>query len=94
MPTPHHEHCWWIEHNGSTHIVAAERQLPTTPVLAMGKVYPDSRSGVITHINNAPARMELVSSQLLDALHARFPGTRWWIKDPTPAPQPRASTAS
>jgi hypothetical protein len=86
MPTPNNELCWWIEQNGSTHTTPDARSLPKSGIYAMGKVYIESRSGVIMIINDAPARMELVTSQLLDVLHTRFPGTRWWIKDPTPAP--------
>lgn len=94
MNTPSNELNWWIEINGSTHIAQSERQLPNRPTLAIGKVYLESKSGVIIAINNQPARTELVSRQLLDVLHARFPGTRWWIKDPVPAPRPRTGAVS
>lgn len=95
MPTPNNELSWWIEHNGSTHTATDVRQVPKSGMLAMGKVYRDSRSGVIMLINDAPARMELVTSQLLDVLHTRFPGTRWWVKDPAPAHNPsQTQTAS
>lgn len=85
---------WWIELNGSTHISQHDREIPERPKMALGKVYPESKSGVIVEINNAPARPELVSRQLLDVLHTRFPGTRWWIKDPTHTPQPQTGAAS
>ncbi|MCA9275162.1 MAG: hypothetical protein KDA29_03970 [Phycisphaerales bacterium] len=95
MPTPKNELCWWIEHNGSTNTATDARQVPKSGMLAMGKVYHDSKSGVIMLINDAPARMELVTSQLLDVLHTRFPSTRWWVKDPTPAHNPsQTQTAS
>ena len=94
MKPPSSELNWWIEMNGSTHIAQTERILPSRPTLAVGKVYPDSKSGVILAINNQPARTELVSRQLLDVLHARFPGTRWWIKDPAPAPRPKSGAVS
>ncbi|MCR9074557.1 MAG: hypothetical protein ACF8LL_03105 [Phycisphaerales bacterium] len=94
MNTPSNELNWWIEINGSTHIAQSERLLPNRPTLAIGKVYLESKSGVIIAINNQPARTELVSRQLLDVLHARFPGTRWWIKDPVPAPRPRTGAVS
>jgi hypothetical protein len=85
---------WWIELNGSTHITQHERTIPDRQKLATGKVYLDSMSGVITEIDNAPARPELISRQLLDVLHNRFPGIRWWIKDPTHTPQPKTGAAS
>lgn len=86
---------WWIDPTGSTHT----NRPPTDPAreaLAMGKVYPESRSGVITHISNKPAEIAMVSQQLLDVLHHAFPGTRWWVKDPVPAPrvQTRSQAAS
>lgn len=94
MNPPSCELNWWIEINGSTHIAQSERMLPNRPTLAIGKVYLESKSGVIIAINNQPARTELVSRQLLDVLHARFPGTRWWIKDPTPAARPKTGAVS
>ena len=93
-PATSNELNWWIERNGSTHIASCERMIPNRPTLAIGKVYLDSKSGVIIAINNAPAHPELISRQLLDVLHNRFPGTRWWIKDPTPVPQPKTGAAS
>tara|TARA_E500000318_G_scaffold54309_4_gene50667 strand:- start:16589 stop:16873 length:285 start_codon:yes stop_codon:yes gene_type:complete len=94
MPTVCNELNWWIETNGSTHTTPNERLVPNRPLLARGKVYLDSKSGVIIAINNAPAHPELMSRQLLDVLHTRFPGTRWWIKDPAPVVQPNTSAAS
>lgn len=98
MKAATNELCWWIELNGATHTAPNERLVPTRALLAAGKVYPDSRAGVIITINNAPARAELVSRQLLDVLHARFPGTRWWVKDNAPTPQtsdtPKTGAAS
>jgi len=83
---PTNETCWWVDHAGSTHI----NTKPTDPsqVLAMGLVYSDSKSGVITHLRDQPAKLSLISRSLLDVLHAQFPGTRWWIKDPTPSTAP------
>ena len=82
---------WWIDHTGSTHTHCA----PTDPriALAVGKVYLDSKAGVITHLNNKPANLSLISHELLDVLHAQFPGTRWWIKDINAADAPKPSVA-
>jgi len=85
MTHPSNELNWWIEPNGQTHTSASASQVPSTPVLAAGKVYLESRSGVISRIGTQPASVGMISSQLLDALHTRFPGTRWWVKDPAPA---------
>ncbi len=87
---------WWIEPNGSTHTSTSESQVATRAVLATGKVYPESRSGVIVRIGDRPAQIGMVSRQLLDVLHSRFPGTRWWVRDPVPAhnQQPSAPAAS
>lgn len=92
LPRQDNELSWWIENNGSTHITPSVSRMPSHPLLAVGKVYPDSRSGVILLIAGRPAQIGMVSRQLLDVLHARFPGTRWWIKDPVPAPRERTST--
>jgi hypothetical protein len=93
MPRPSNELNWWIQYDGSTHTTPSASQVPNIPVLAAGKVYLDSRSGVITRIDTKPAHVSMVSRQLLDVLHARFPGTRWWVKDPVPATA-NASAAS
>src|SRR5690606_4708994 len=73
------EMSWWIDRTGAvrTHCSPTD---PARDAIAAGKVYLESRSGVITHLNNQPANIAIVSQQLLDVLHARFPGTRWWIK--------------
>lgn len=92
MNAPINELNWWIEANGSTHTSPSNALVPTGPVIAAGKIYPESRSGVISRIGNQPARISMVSRQLLDALHARFPGTRWWVRDPTPAQHHDAPT--
>ena len=84
---------WWIDHTGSTYThTTAQTTFPNA--IAAGKVYQDSRSGVITHLNNKPASLALVSQELLDVLHKRFPGTRWWIKDLAPAKVPARQAAS
>ncbi|MGV6815220.1 MAG: hypothetical protein ACWA5W_09475 [Phycisphaerales bacterium] len=89
---PSNETIWWIDFAGSTHI----NSKPAGPkqALAMGVLYTDSKAGVITHFKDQPAQIALVSRALLDVLHAQFPGTRWWIKDPVPAPTPSHQTAS
>lgn len=92
MNAPINELNWWIEPNGSTHTAPSAALVPTGTVIAAGKIYLDSRSGVITRIGNQPARIGMVSRQLLDALHARFPGTRWWVRDPAPSQQQDAPT--
>jgi len=88
-----HELGWWIDQTGSTHTLAA-RNHPPADALACGKIYPDSKSGVITLLNNKPADRSLISSELLDVLNSRFPGTRWWIKDIAPVQAPKHQTAS
>jgi hypothetical protein len=90
---PTNEINWWIDHTGSTHIVGNTVR-PAQETLAIGKVYPDSKSGVITHLNNKPANLALISQELLDVLHNRFPGTRWWVKDINAVSVPRHQTAS
>jgi hypothetical protein len=92
MPSPDNELNWWIEPCGSTHISPNASRVPSRPLIAVGKVYPESRSGVILRIADRPAQIDMVSRQLLDVLHTRFPGTRWWIKDPVPAPRQQAET--
>ncbi len=72
---------WWIDQTGTTY-THTTAQITFPGAIAAGKVYPGSKSGVITHLNNKPARPSVVSRELLDVLHKRFPGTRWWIKDP------------
>ncbi|MHA7814252.1 MAG: hypothetical protein ACX94C_12790 [Phycisphaerales bacterium] len=94
MKPPTNELIWWIDLNGSTNIAQSDRAIPKRPTLACGKVYLDSKSGVIVSINSQPARTELVSRQLLDVLHARFPGTRWWIRDPAAVAQQHSGAAS
>ena len=96
MPRPTNELNWWIELDGSTHTTQCESHVPEGPVLAAGKVYLESKSGVISRIGTKQALVGLVSRQLLDVLHARFPGTRWWVRDPveTPAPAQRSPAAS
>jgi len=88
-----HEISWWIDQTGSTH-THKPRSVPPANALASGKIYPDSKSGVINQLNNKPANLSLISSELLDVLHTRFPGTRWWIKDLTPQIAPKHQTAS
>ncbi len=84
---------WWIDQTGTTYThTTAQTTFPDA--VAAGKVYPDSKSGVITHLNSKPARPSMVSRELLDMLHKRFPGTRWWIKDPSPARVSARQTAS
>lgn len=92
MPTPDNELNWWIEPNGSTHVSPNASRVPNRPMLAVGKVYPDSRSGVILRIADRSAQVGMISRQLLDVLHSRFPGTRWWIKDPAPTPSEQTRT--
>jgi len=82
---------WWVDRTGSVHTQAYPAN-PGAEAIAMGKVYLDSKSGVITHINDRPADVAFVSQQLLDVLHAQFPGTRWWIKDPAPTPTQKAAS--
>ena len=94
MTSPCNELNWWIEPDGSTHTAQSERLRPQGSLMAFGKVYQDSKTGIIIAIHNQPARTELMSSQLLDVLHARFPGTRWWIRDPQPVPEPHTNAAS
>ncbi len=90
---PNNELSWWIDHTGSTYThTTAQSTFPNA--IAAGKVYLDSKSGVITHLNNKPADLSLVSHELLDVLHARFPGTRWWIKDRASAKVPARQAAS
>lgn len=92
MPSPDNELHWWIDCGGSTHTSPNASHVPANPLIATGKVYPESRSGVILSIADRPAQIDMVSRQLLDVLHTRFPGTRWWIKDPVPTPREQAST--
>lgn len=92
MPSPDSELNWWIEPDGSTHISHCASRVPAEGLLAVGKVYQDSRSGVIVSIAGQPAQIGMVSRQLLDVLHSRFPGTRWWVKDLVPTPNSRTST--
>ena len=89
---PTNELNWWIDHTGSTHTHCA----PADPraALAVGVVYLDSKAGVITHLNNKPANLSLISHELLDVLHSQFPGTRWWVKDINAAIAPKHQTAS
>lgn len=70
---------WWIDHTGSTHMNC----VPSDPAraIAVGTVYLASKSGVIALLHNKPANLALISRELLDVLHAQFPGTRWWVKD-------------
>ena len=84
---------WWIDHTGSTHTHSTPDEAGAK-ALAAGKVYLDSKSGVITHLNGEPANLSLVSQELLDVLHNRFPGTRWWIKDINATSAPRRQAAS
>lgn len=90
---PSNEISWWIDHIGSTH-THCDPPDAARDALAAGKVYPDSKAGVITHLNNKPANLALISRELLDALHTRFPGTRWWIKDINAVSVPKHQTAS
>ncbi|MFG0246763.1 MAG: hypothetical protein ACF8MF_12020 [Phycisphaerales bacterium JB052] len=92
MTPPYNELNWWIEPDGSTHTATCPSRVPQRPVLAAGKVYLESRSGVISRIGTQPASVGMISRQLLDALHTRFPGTRWWVKDPSPTQQPQTRT--
>ena len=85
---------WWIDQTGSVYLNAVKPNATLVP-LAVGKVYPDSNAGVITHLNGQPASLTLISQDLLDVLHTRFPGTRWWIKDVSPTnPLPKHQAAS
>jgi hypothetical protein len=84
---------WWIDQTGSTHI-NNDGFNPESQALAAGKVYSDSKSGVIIQLNNKPANLALISRELLDVLHARFPGTRWWIKDLKSQPTQQHQVAS
>ncbi len=93
MKNAPNEISWWVDRTGSTH-THARHDDPAPEAIAVGKLYPESRSGVISHIHNRPANITLVSQQLLDVLHRRFPGIRWWIKDPVAAPQARPKAAS
>jgi len=88
-----HEINWWVDQTGSTH-THSPRSTPPPNALATGKIYPDSKSGVIIQLNNKPANLSLISSELLDVLHSRFPGTRWWVKDLAPKSAPKHQTAS
>lgn len=83
---------WWVDHAGSTH-THCEPENPEQDTMAVGMIYPESKSGVIISIYGRPASMALVTQQLLDILHRRFPGTRWWIKDPAPTPQEHQHTS-
>jgi len=87
------EICWWIDQTGSMHMHSTHSPPPAN-ALAAGKLYPESKAGVITQLNNKPANRSLISSELLDVLHARFPGTRWWIKDLAAASSPKHQAAS
>lgn len=78
---PTNEINWWIDHTGSIH-TRCEPQAPGQ-ALVTGKIYTDSKSGIISRFKDKPADLSLISHELLDVLHTRFPGTRWWIKDPT-----------
>ncbi|MDF1809315.1 MAG: hypothetical protein P1U42_06435 [Phycisphaerales bacterium] len=71
---------WWVDHTGSTHTNCAPGESHPDSIAA-GKVFLDSKAGVITHLYNKPASPSMVSHELLDVLHKRFPGTRWWVKD-------------
>ena len=90
---PTNELNWWIDHTGSAHTHSIPQDA-AHKVLAAGKVYPDAKAGVITHLNNKPANLSLISHELLDVLHSRFPGTRWWVKDINAASVPKHQTAS
>ena len=89
---PTNELNWWIDQTGSTHThcVAPDPRI----ALASGVVYLDSKAGVITLLNNRPANLSMISHELLDVLHAQFPGTRWWIKDINAINAPAHQTAS
>jgi len=86
---------WWIDLTGSTHTHQRSTGKEADPAtLAAGKVYLDSKSGVITHLKGQPANIAMVSQELLDVLHVRFPGTRWWVKDLNAADVPARQAAS
>lgn len=93
MTHPTNELSWWIDHTGSTHTHVVPKAPPAESIAA-GKIYLDAKAGVITHLHNKPADLSFVSRELLDVLHRQFPGTRWWIKDPSPAHAPTHQTAS
>ncbi len=90
---PTHEINWWIDHTGSTHTNPVPSD-GSSSQLAIGKLFPDTNTGIITHLNNRPANIALVSQELLDVLHKRFPGTHWWIKDTAPESVPATQSAS
>ncbi|MGJ8637129.1 MAG: hypothetical protein ACSHX5_09815 [Phycisphaerales bacterium] len=76
---------WWIDAAGILHTCA---QITTPPsnataqgLYAQGTLNPLLRTGTITHICGNPANICTTPRGLLDALHNRFPQTRWWIPD-------------
>ncbi len=71
---------WWIDQAGSAYSCKRSKNAQS-PALATGILYPESNAGVISTLNDRPAQLSMISQELLDVLHTRFPGTRWWIKD-------------
>ncbi|MBO6512469.1 MAG: hypothetical protein JJ974_00700 [Phycisphaerales bacterium] len=71
---------WWIDAAGILHTCSQITEPPTTQGLyAQGKIDPVLRTGTISHICGQPAHIGATPRGLLDALHNRFPHTRWWI---------------
>ena len=54
---------------------------PAEHCRAEGWVDPKGTIGAVEKIDGEPAVIELLPTEVLDQLEARFPGTRWFVGD-------------
>jgi len=83
IPDPIH---WWIDATGGFHTESpSEDQLER--VHASGVVDPQRRTGAIERFRHRRAVVGSLPHEIIDLLETRFPGTRWILADPAPAPE-------
>ncbi|MFG0305413.1 MAG: hypothetical protein ACF8Q5_04275 [Phycisphaerales bacterium JB040] len=73
---------WTMEPTGKIRLGAPARSPRSArPARADGWIDASGHIGAVETVDGEPAHVELLPSEVLDLLEARFPGTRWFVGD-------------